>query len=59
MADIFKTPKLPAVKKPAPMPDPDDPTAAAARRKQIARGSKSSGYTSTLLTSGGRETLGA
>lgn len=42
-----------------PMPDPDDPRLKQARRKRIAKEQQSSGRQSTILSSGGRETLGA
>ena len=54
---LFKTPKLPTVEPPAPLPDEKEATAA--RKRGIASATRSSGVQSTLLTAGGRETLGA
>lgn len=48
--------KTPKVEPPAPMPD--DQNLNKARRKRISREQKSGGFRSTLLSTGGRETLG-
>lgn len=56
MSKLFKTPALPAVEPPAPLPD--EQQTEQARRRRIATETKSSGVQSTLLTAGGRETLG-
>jgi len=47
---------MPEVAKPTPMPDETQTTAA--RRKRVATETKSSGAQSTILSAGGRETLG-
>lgn len=56
MASLFKSPKLPTPEPPAPLPD--EQQTSQARRRLLARETKSSGVQSTLLTAGGRETLG-
>jgi hypothetical protein len=58
MSGLFKTPKMPEVAKPTPMPDPQDPVAIAARRRAVAKETATQGVTSTVLSAGGRETLG-
>lgn len=57
MASLFKTAKMPAIEAPTPLPDQDQLTAA--RRKRLATETKSAGASSTILTAGSRETLGA
>lgn len=57
MSGLFKTPKLPTVADPTPLPDEDATTAA--RRRKISSEQKKSGVASTILSSGSRETLGA
>lgn len=54
---LFKTPKLPEIKPPTPLPDEKELTAA--RRRRIAKERGSSGSLSTVLSGGGKETLGA
>lgn len=56
MANLFSTPKMPAV--PDPTPLPDEAQATAARRKRVATETKANSASSTILSSGGRETLG-
>lgn len=51
------SPKTPKIEDPAPMPD--DEGLQKARRRGIARERAKGGRESTLLTAGGRETLGA
>lgn len=58
MANLFSGPKMPKVEKPKPMPDEDDEQITRARRRRVAKETQSSGTQSTLLSSGGRETLG-
>lgn len=53
---LFSTPKMPAIEAPTPLPDEAQITAA--RRKRVATETKSSGAQSTILSAGGRETLG-
>lgn len=53
---LFSTPKMPAVETPTPMPDEAQTTAA--RRKRVATETKLAGAQSTILSAGGRETLG-
>lgn len=57
MGGLFSSPKLPPPEPPTPLPDEEQITKA--RRRRIAKETKSSGVESTLLTAGGRETLGA
>lgn len=57
MAGLFgKTPKMPEIEPPAPLPDEE--ATAAARRRLVTRETKGTGVQSTLLSTGGRETLG-
>jgi hypothetical protein len=56
MAGLLSKPKLPPIAPPTPMPDTQATTLA--RRRTIAKESASQGYTSTLLSAGGRETMG-
>ncbi len=58
MSRLFKTPEMPKVETPDPTPQPDDQQVRDARRRRIAKESNTSGVQSTLLTAGGRETLG-
>jgi hypothetical protein len=57
MAGLFSKPKMPEVKPPAPMPDPENQNDAA--RRTMARETNRGGRRSTILSSGQRETLGA
>jgi len=57
MSGLFKTPAAPEIKPAVPLPNQEE--LKKARRRTIASESKSSGQTSTLLSTGGRETLGA
>lgn len=57
MSGLFKSAPLPKIEDPAPLPDEKQTTAA--RKRRIASETKSSGVQSTLLTAGGRETLGS
>lgn len=51
----IKPPKLPP---PKPMPDMDDPQIQDARRRRVAKEVRRSGSQSTILSDGGKETLG-
>ena len=57
MSGLFKTPKMPEIKPPTPMPDESNISAAGKRRtaKEVA----GAGAQSTILNTGTRETLGA
>lgn len=55
MASLFKTPKMPAIKPPTPLPDEEQMTAA--RKRRVAKETKGAGVQSTVL-SGKSETLG-
>lgn len=55
--NLFKTPKMPKIEPPTPLPDEEATTAA--RRRRIASEVRTGGAASTSLTAGGRETLGA
>ena len=57
MSGMFKSPAIPEIKAAAPMPQ--DSELAAARKRKLAAESQTGGAASTLLSSGGRETLGA
>ena len=57
MTKMFKTPAMPEVKAAAPLPSETD--AKKAMTRKVATESKSGGSGSTLLSTGGRETLGA
>lgn len=57
MATLFKSPKIPDPEPPAPLPDEDE--IMRATRRQVARQQRGSGVQSTILSTGGRETLGA
>lgn len=57
MTNLFKTPKLPKVEPPTPLPDEEQTTAA--RKRAVAKATQGSGVASTQLSAGGRETLGA
>lgn len=58
MSGLFapKAQKMPAIEPPTPMPDAT--TTEAARRRRIAMETAGQGYQSTILSVGGRETLG-
>ncbi len=55
MSGLFKAPKLPPIEPPTPMPDQ---TALDAARRRLVAKESTGGYGSTLLSAGGRETLG-
>ena len=57
MSGLFSKPKMPAIEPPTPVPDEQQTTAA--RRRGVAREAKKSGFASTILSSGGKETLGS
>ena len=57
MTSLFKTPKMPTIESPDPIPQADDAAVEAARKKAIAGEQKKSSVQSNDL--GGRETLGA
>lgn len=56
MTNLFKTPEPPKIDPPAELPDEQD--LAKARRRRVAREKNTSGVESTILSDGGRETLG-
>ncbi len=56
MSGLFSKPKMPKIEDPTPLPDEEQSTAA--RRRGVAKESKKSGFASTILSAGGRETLG-
>lgn len=58
MAGLFtpKAPKTPVIEPPTPMPDAT--TTEAARRRRTAMETAGQDYQSTILSMGGRETLG-
>lgn len=56
MSGLFGKPKLPAVQPPTPLPDEQQLTKA--RKKAVSTATKGSGYQSTILATGGAETLG-
>ena len=58
MSGLFKSPEIPKVEPPKPIPQADDKQVVQAKKRVIARASNSGGVKSTLLTAGGRETLG-
>jgi hypothetical protein len=51
--NMFDAPAPPPITPPAPMPDPDDPAAVAARRKKVADTMARAGRRSTILTDAG------
>lgn len=53
---LFSAPKMPKIEDPTPLPDAEQTDAA--RRRGVARETKQKGFASTLLSAGGRETLG-
>lgn len=55
MSGLFK-PKQPTVEAPVPMADEAEATKA--RRRRVAKEVKGTGVQSTILSAGGRETLG-
>ena len=57
MGGLFSKTKMPEVKPTAPLPNEDQIKKSARRR--TAKSRKESGAESTLLSTGGRETLGA
>lgn len=61
MSGLFGGGRVTPAEKPKvkPMPDDEDPRVILARRRKIAEETKSSGRMSTILSGGGRETLGA
>jgi len=57
MANMFKSPKMPAIEPPTPMPD--EKQTIDARRRRVVSEVVGKGAASTILSAGGRETLGA
>lgn len=55
MTGLFKKPEMPKVEPPTPMPDEKELTVA--RRRRVAK-ETSGGAGQTILSAGGRETLG-
>lgn len=53
---LFSPPKTPVIADPTPLPDQDQETSA--RRRGVAKAAKSSSFSNTILSAGGRETLG-
>lgn len=56
MTGLLSKPKMPTVEPPTPLPDEEQTTKA--RRRRLSKETQSGGVRSTLLTAGGRETLG-
>lgn len=56
MSGLFSKTKMPEVEDPTPLPDEQQTTKA--RRRRVAKETSRSGVESTILSSGGRETLG-
>ena len=56
MSSLFAKPKMPEIEPPTPMPDEQQTTAA--RRRRVAQ-ETNKGAGQTILSAGGRETLGA
>lgn len=59
MTSLVKKPKLPEIKDPDPLPMADDKMGGMFRKLQLFKSSQRSGNQSTILSGGGRETLGA
>jgi hypothetical protein len=57
MGSLFKTPAAPEIKAAAPAPQESE--LAKARKRKMQSETQTGGTSSTLLSSGGRETLGA
>lgn len=57
MATLLKGPKMPEIADPTPLPD--EQQTAKARKRRLASETKSSGVASTILSAGGKETLGS
>ena len=57
MGSLFKTPAAPEIKAAAPAPQESE--LAKARKRKMQSETETGGTSSTLLSSGGRETLGA
>ncbi len=58
MSKLFKTPDMPKIEPPTPTPLPDQAQADKAKRRLVAKEQAGSGSQSTILSTGGRETLG-
>ena len=56
MASLFSKPKTPAIQPPTPLPD--EQQLSRARKRTVSQAAKGSGYQSTILSTGGAETLG-
>ena len=56
MTALFKTPAMPKIEPPTPLPDEADTQMA--RRRTMAKEKQGTGATSNMLTDGGREKLG-
>lgn len=56
MGGLFK-PKVPKVEDPTPLPD--EVQQASARRRGVAEATNAKGFQSTILSTGGKETLGS
>lgn len=56
MSNLFKTPATPKIEPPTPLPDQEQ--ADKARKRLFAKEQAGSGARSTILSTGGRETLG-
>ena len=50
ISDMFKTPSMPVLSQPKPIPIVDSATSRKAKRRSIARQQKRSGRASTILT---------
>lgn len=56
MSSLFSKPKQPVIPPPTPLPDEKQLTKA--RKRTVSEATKGSGYQSTILSTGGAETLG-
>jgi len=59
MSSLFSTPSMPTIEPATAIPDADSQQTAKARRRALAKETKASGVGATVLSDGGRETLGA
>lgn len=57
MSGLFKTPKVPEIDDPLPIPDEEAQTDA--RQRRIRQEQQGSTVANTILSGGGKETLGA
>ena len=57
MSGLLSSPKMPKIEAPTPLPDEAQTTAA--RKRRVAKETKGNGVQGTILTAGGKETLGS